>query len=123
MALQLFGFHGHPHNFAVTKADLPLEDCVFFLDFSRPLEKVRWFGVVNKWLGITIGLLVPVVYQSEQSGGFVIGVNRGEPYFSDIQKLWRKHYRSTRTLVASSFGELGELEVIAQFGKHFPEGG
>jgi len=37
MALQLFGFHGRPHDFAVTKADLPLEDCVFILGGSGAL--------------------------------------------------------------------------------------
>jgi hypothetical protein len=47
VALTLFGFHGRPHDFAVTKADLPLEECVFLLDFSRPLGKHRWFGKYN----------------------------------------------------------------------------
>ncbi len=37
MALQLFGFHGRSHDFAVTKADLPLEDCVFLLGGSGAL--------------------------------------------------------------------------------------
>jgi len=41
MALRLFGFQGHPHDFAATKAGLPLEDCVFLLDFSRPLGRLR----------------------------------------------------------------------------------
>lgn len=118
MSLQLFGFHGRSHDFAATRANLPLDDCVFLLDFSRPLKKLRWFGVVNQWLGITIGLLIPVVHQSEQSGGYVISVRRGEPYFSDIQELWRKHYGSTRTLTASP---IDGLELIADFGKHFPE--
>jgi hypothetical protein len=77
MALQLFGFHERPHDYAATKADVPLEDCVFLLDFSRPLEKLRWLGAHNKWVGITVGLFVPVVHQAEQSGGYVISVSRG----------------------------------------------
>lgn len=118
MALQLFGFHGRPHDFAVTKADVSLEECVFLLDFTRPLGKLRWFGTWNKWLGPTAGLLVPVAHQSEKSGGFVIGVSRGEPYFSDLQKLWRKHYGLSRALVAPPSDG---LEVVADFGRHFPQ--
>jgi hypothetical protein len=87
MALTLYGFRDHPNDFAATKIRAPLEDCVFFLDFSRDLEKRRWFGTVNRWLGPTIGLLVPVAHQSEERGGYVIGVYRGEPYFVDLPDL------------------------------------
>ena len=118
MALQLFGFHDRPHDFAVTKAGVPLEDCVFLLDFTRPLEKLRWLGVRNKYVGFTVGLFVPVVHQAEQSGGYVISVHRSESYFVDIAGLWKKHYGSKRTLLASS---AGELEIIADFARHFPE--
>ena len=118
MALQLFGFHGRPHDFAVTKADVPLEDCVFLLDFSRPLGKRRWLGVLNKWVGFTVGLLVPVVHQAEQSGGYVFSVRRGEPYFVDIPDLWKKHYGLKRTQVATP---AGGLDIIADFARHFPE--
>jgi len=118
MALRLFGFHDHPHDFAVTKADVPLENCVFLLDFSRPLEKVRWFGKLNRWLGITVGLLVPVVHQSEQSGEYLIGVFRGEPYFFEIQELWKRHRGSARTFAAPP---VGGLEIVADFATHFPE--
>lgn len=60
MTIQIFGFHGHPHDFAVTKANVTQEDCVFLLDFSRPLERLRWLGKYNTWVGITVGLFVPV---------------------------------------------------------------
>ncbi|SRR5258708_39828883 len=118
MALQLFGFQGRPHDFAATKADAPLEDCLFLLDFSRPLERLRWLGALNKWVGFTVGLFVPVVHKAEQSGGFAFSVRRGQPYFVDIPKLWKKHYGSKRTLVATP---IGGLNIIADFAKHFPE--
>jgi hypothetical protein len=118
MALQLFGFHTHPSAFAVTKASVPLEDCVFLLDFSRPLERLRWLGVHNKWVGVTVGLLVPVVHQAEQSGGYVFAMRRGEPYFLDIQDLWRKHRGSQRTMAVPP---VGGLQIVADFANHFPE--
>lgn len=120
MALQLFGFHGRPHDFAATKADVPLEECAFLLDFSRPLGRLRWlgFGKLNRWVGVTVGLAVPVVHQAEQSGGYQISVPRGAPYFTDIPKLWKKHYGSSRSLVAEP---IGGLNIIADFATHFPE--
>lgn len=119
MALTLFAFHDHPHDFAVTKAGVPLEGCVFQLDFARPLERYRRLaGWHNSRIGVTVGLFVPVVHQGEQSGELKISVARGRPYFTDIQKLWKIHYRSTRTLVAAP---TGGLEIIADFAKHFPE--
>lgn len=118
MTIQLFGFHDRPHDFAVAKAEVSLEECLFLLDFSRPLERLRWFGAYNKWVGITIGLSVPVVHLAQQSGGYVISVSRGEPYFIDIQKLWKKHYGSKRTLVATP---IDALSVAVDFINHFPE--
>ena len=119
MALQIFGFHTHPSAFAVTKADVTLEHCVFLLDFSRPLERLRWLGVHNKWIGITVGLGVPIVHKGEETGGYVFALSRGEPYFSDIQVLWRKHRGSPRTMMAPP---IEPLQVVADFGRHFPEG-
>ncbi len=117
MSIQLFGLHDRPHNIAVTKIDVPLEDCVFLLDFSRPLEKFRWFGVFNKWVGITAGFLVPIVHQSGESDGFKISVSSGEPYFIELPKLWKQHHGSKRTMVTP---QINQLEIIADFGRHFP---
>jgi len=41
MALQIFAIRDRPHDFAVTKADVALAECVFRLDFGRPLVHVR----------------------------------------------------------------------------------
>ena len=64
MALTLFGFHNHPQDFAVTNIEAPLEQCVFLLDFSRPLERLRWLLAVNKWVGVIAALLVLVVHKN-----------------------------------------------------------
>lgn len=118
MPLVLFGFHGRPHDFAVTKSGAALEDCIFLLDFSRPLEKIRWLCIRNRWVGITVGLLVPVVHGGEGNGEFVISLNSGQPYFEDIPKLWRQHYGVERTIRSD---QAGGLKIISDFGIHFPE--
>lgn len=118
MALKLYGFHNRPHDVAVTKTDAPLEECMFLLDFTRPLERIRWLGVTNRSFGPTVGLLVPVVHQGEEKGGFVIGIHRGQPYFTDIPKLWHKHRGSVCTIKSKP---MDELDIIADFSRHFPE--
>jgi hypothetical protein len=97
MALQLIKLHAHPNELAVTKIGAVITDGAFFLDFSRPLERIRWLGVRNRWIGFTIGLLVPVVHQGEHTGGYVIGVTPTDPYFGDLQALWKTHYPLKRT--------------------------
>lgn len=118
MALTLYGFHDRPHDFAATKAGASLDDCTFLLDFSRPLERIRWLGVTNRWLGVTVSLVVPVVHQAQEKGEYVVGVTRGQPYFADIPKLWKKHGGAPRT---SKTEPIDGLQVIADFGRHFPE--
>lgn len=118
MTLKLFGFPDCPHDFGVTKVDATADRCSFFLDFSRPLKRQRWFGVVNSWIGPTVGLLVPVIHRGEAAGGYVIGTSRGEPYFGDLQALWRIHFRSPRQLVEPN---ADGFEIIGDFATHFPE--
>jgi len=118
MALTLYGFHDRPHDFAATKADATLEDCVFLLDFTRPLKRIHWLGVTNRWFGPTVCLLVPVRHQGDEKGGYVIGVRHGQLYFTDIPKLWREHHGIERTIKSAP---VGGLDIIADFGRHFPE--
>ena len=117
MQLTIYGVRDYPHDFLVTKVSAPLEQCAFLLDFGRKLEKIRWFFGRNKWFGFTVGLLVPIVHLGESKGGFVIGIHRGELYFTDILKLWKQHSgtSSSRTMTESN-----GLEIIADFGRHFP---
>lgn len=89
MTLTIYGFHDHPSAFAVTKVGAPLEDCSFLLDFARPLKPVRQFGVTNSWLGRTVGFLVPVIHVGEREGGYVVSVDRDDPYFDNLPSLWK----------------------------------
>jgi hypothetical protein len=118
MPLTLFGVNGYPHDVLVTKANVPLEQCAFLLDFTRPLEKLRWLGAYNRRVGVPVALLVPVVHLSEETGQFIVGVHRSDPYFKDIPKLWNKHrgHPRTRTIVAAE-----GLQLAADFAVHFPE--
>ena len=117
MPLQLFGFRDRPHDFAATKAALPLDECAFLLDFTRPLERVRWLGVVNGWIGPVVALNVPVVHESEETGTYLIHVRRGEPYFADLPALWQKHAGTRRTIKAEP---IGGIALVADFARHFP---
>ena len=118
IATAFIKFHPFPNGIAVTKFDSVVIDGAFLLDFSRSLQHVRWLGVLNRWLGFTVGVFVPVVHQGEEAGRFVIGVERSDPHFADLSALWRLHYPSKRsppTSVADG------LKVIADFHKQFPE--
>lgn len=118
MATGPIKLHPFPNEIAITKVGTVVTGGAFFLDFSRPLQHVRWLGVLNRWLGLTVGVYVPVVHQGEEVGWFVIGVERSDPSFADLLTLWRSHYPSKRsppTNVADG------LEVIAAFHKQFPE--
>lgn len=117
MSLTIYRIHDYPHDFALTKVDAPLNQCAFLLDFSRRLEKVRWFFGRNRWVGITMGLIVPVVHLSQRQGEFVISVRRGEPYFIDIPEIWKHHSGTTSSRVVQ---QADGLEIVADFGRHFP---
>ena len=118
MPIKIFTYPGFPSDIGITKIDVPPKECAFFLDFQRPLEKLRWFGVPNKWIGPAIFFLVPVAHASERSGRLVIGIKRNEPYFMDIQRLWREHRSVVREMIVETEDD---LRIIADFGTHFPE--
>lgn len=117
MTLHLFEFPEYPSQVAASKTDSFVTDGVFFLDFSRPLEYLRWFGVQNRWLGFTVGLFVPVVHQGERSGNYVIGVHRNDPYFAELRTLWKARYPSVRIPPTT---EADGLKIIADFVTQFP---
>jgi hypothetical protein len=75
MTLELVRFAEHPNRIAATKAGAFVEDGIFFLDFTRPLEEVKKYRLLVQ------GLLVPVVHQGEQDGEYVISVGRGDAQF------------------------------------------
>lgn len=95
-----------------------MPDGRFFLDFTRKLEVIRWFGVRNRYIGPAVGLLIPLVHETEKSGDYVIGVNVGDPYFHDIRKLWRTHFPLSPAIVPQ---EADGLKIIADFATQFPD--
>ena len=118
MPLTLIAFDSPPSRFAATKVGGAVSEGRFFLDFTRRLEVIRWFGVRNRYIGPAVGLLVPVVHEAENSGGLIISVSVGDPYFRDIRKLWKAHYPSTPVVVHQ---EADGLKIIADFATQFPE--
>lgn len=62
-ALKLVAFEDQPGRIAATKVDATVPDGQFFLDFTRPLEVIRWLGTRNRFVGLAVGLLVPVIHQ------------------------------------------------------------
>jgi hypothetical protein len=118
VSLTVFAFHDHPHDFAVTKVGAPLEECSFLLDFSRPLKRVRQLFGFSCPVGIAMGLLVPVVHIGEQTGGYLIGVSRGEPYFVDLPQFWKKHRGKSRSIASAP---AGGISIVADFATHFPQ--
>jgi hypothetical protein len=52
----------YPDEIAVSKTGSFVRDGMYFLDFSRPIKILRWFGVKNYRFGFAVGLLVPVIH-------------------------------------------------------------
>lgn len=118
MPLTLIELTEYPDRLAVTKIDKVIHGGAFFLDFTRPLEVLRWLGIRNRWVGFAVGLLVPVVHQGEEHGGFVISVNPTDPYFSDIRALWKKQYPSKGFALTAPPAD--GLSIIGAFAAQFP---
>lgn len=118
MAIQLFGYPDFPNDIGITKIDIQPNQCAFFLDFNRPLDKFRSYFFFNISFGPSIGLLVPVSHASEQIGGYHISVTRNDPYFLDIIRLWKEKKGALRNMISESEGS---GQIIADFGRHFSE--
>jgi hypothetical protein len=117
MPLLLLQLGAHPTEIAATKLESCIEDGAFFLDFSRPLGKLRWLGVWNTRVGVNISLLVPVIHQAEATGSRSIAVDRGDPYFRELQRLWTERFPSRRPLAVSA---ASEAEIASNFATQFP---
>jgi hypothetical protein len=61
MSITLFELEEFPKRIAISKANDYQVNGIFFLDFSKPLKVIRWFGKVNNKFGIAVGLLVPAL--------------------------------------------------------------
>jgi len=116
--LKIYGFDSRPDDFAVTQIGARAEDCVFLLDFARPIRSYRWCGFLNCWFGRRISWEVPIIHVAEDKGGYVIPVYRDDLYFPHIPRLWREHRGSTR----AEYGKaLSNMEVAADFFTHSPQ--
>ena len=117
MATVLVQFPERPDDFAISETGTFVEDGVFYLDFSRPLKRLRWFGVPTEFFGITTALFVPVVHQAEKTGAFVVGIGVADPYFKNIVDLWKTRYPLERMSPAE---RADGLKIIADFATQFP---
>ncbi len=118
MSFELFKHSERPDEFAVSKTGTWVSGSIFYLDFSRPLEVRRWFGIHNRRFGFAVGLLVPVIHEADSEGGYVVSLKVGEPYFEDVRKLWRQWYPRERRQPNREFDG---LKIIADFAQNFPE--
>jgi hypothetical protein len=118
MPLQLIAFDDHPGRVAVTKIGSTLADGRFFLDFTRSLEVIRWLGIRNRFVGLAVGLLVPVVHEGENTGAFVISVDASDPYFGDLRAMWNEHFPSSAVTPRQN---ADEIKLMGDFGSQFPQ--
>jgi hypothetical protein len=117
MKLTLLEVSAHPGQIAVTRIGTCSQGGVFFLDFSRPLRTERWFLVWNSHLGYPLALHVPVVHEGEVAGSRSIAVERSEPYFGELLRLWRSRHPTNRKPPTA---HAEETQVADDFSLHFP---
>lgn len=116
MAITLFELEDFPNRVAISKANDYQINGTFFLDFSKPLTVVRWFGKINDVFGIAVGLRVPVIHQSENVGGYVISCHANDSQYKTIKKLWKSNYPTANPKVEK---EADGLNVIVDFANQF----
>lgn len=117
MPLLLLQLGAHPTEIAGTKLGSCIEDGAFFLDFSRPLSKLRWLGAWNTRVGFTMSLVVPVIHEAESTGRRSMAVDRGDAYFREVQRLWKERFPSKRRPAISA---ASEPEIASNFATQLP---
>jgi hypothetical protein len=119
MAVQLFEHPDHPNRVALSETGMVAPEGMFFLDFSRPLEYRYCYGIKNPWLGLGLpfGLLVPIIHQGQEEGGFIVPVFRGEPEFAEIRRLWKLYYPAQKIPPTT---QVDGLRIIGDFANQFP---
>ena len=117
MALLLLEVAAHPGQIAATMIGRCTRGQTFLLDFGRPLRTERWLGVWNTRVGYLLALHVPVVVEREVAGTRSVAVERGDPYFAELQRLWRVRCSAPRPPPS---GDVDAAQVAADFSLHFP---
>lgn len=115
--LTLLEVAAHPGDIAATKIGTCATGGVFLLDFSRPLVTERWFLVWNFRLGYPLALHVPVVHEGEAAGSRSVAVERTDPYFGELQRLWRSRHPKQKRLPTAP---VEDSQVAKDFKLHFP---
>ncbi len=118
MPLLLIQLGAHPQEIAATKRADCLEGGAFFLDFTRPLRRERWCLAWNERIGPVWALHVPVIHEGEALGRRSIAVERADPYFRELQRLWATRHPARRT-VPATLADAARIE--ADFAAQFPD--
>jgi hypothetical protein len=79
---------------------------------------LRFCGVWNRWIGTTMALNVPVIHVGEAGGRRVIAVDRVDPYFKELQRLWLARHPLTRP---GPKRMVDRLRIEADFAAQFPD--
>ncbi len=119
MTVRLFEVASQPNRIAISKTDNYQTNGAFFLNFNKPLETIRWFGIYNKFIGYPMALVVPIIHQNQNDSDetFVVGLDRHDLSFNLIRNLWKKHYKTSNPIYKD---ELSGLQIIADFATQFP---
>ena len=116
MTITLFNLEEFPNRVAISKAKDYQVNGTFFLDFSKELQVIRWFGKVNNKFGIAVGLLVPVIHQGENIGGYQVSCHVNDEPYKTIKQLWKSNYPTSNPIVEK---EADGLNIIADFANQF----
>ncbi len=65
-----------------------------------------------------MALYVPVIHEGEAAGRSVIAVDRVDPYFKELQRLWQERHPLTRSAPQHV---IDGLRVEADFAAQFPD--
>jgi hypothetical protein len=119
MTVQLFEMPSLPGRMAVSSVGGCVEGGAFLLDFSKPIEFVRG----NKWLPFPTAIMVPIIHQSqtEANAAFVVAVMRWTPEWNEIKQAWKLARAGRIQTQHVPTGQYSGLQVIADFGRQFPE--
>jgi hypothetical protein len=118
----LYRVPAFPQRVAVSKVEPPVEAGAFFFDCNRPLQVTKsFFGKRNTQLGTAIELRAPVIHQGQSASDadrFIITVDRRDPQFSQIIRLWKD---SPATVATSTSTAVSGLKLLVDFYTQFPD--
>lgn len=118
MTTQIFRLDSIPNvvAIAITRTHF-VENGLFFLDFSQPLNKIRKFNAFNINFGPVEGVLVPLIHQ-DGGDGLVIGMHKNESYYKNVLNFWKDNYPSE---VLFKENNSDNIKVMTDFAVQFPE--